>query len=112
MVWIDPLEFIDIREDEFVLSCPNTFARKWVMSHYIDLIKAEIESVCEISCRVTLEVSDGGNGSGDGYLDREQLPLPNVSRRQHVRQVEAVPMGMPSFFCHRRVLARVIFPRP
>jgi len=83
MVWIDPLEFIDIREDEFVLSCPNTFARKWVMSHYIDLIKAEIESVCEISCRVTLEVSDGGNGSGDGYLDREQLPLPNVSRRQH-----------------------------
>lgn len=83
MVWIDPLEFIDIREDEFVLGCPNTFARKWVMSHYIDLIKAEIESVCEISCRVTLEVSDGDNGSGDSHLDREQLPLPNVSRRQH-----------------------------
>ena len=83
MVWIDPLEFIDIREDEFVLGCPNTFARKWVMSHYIDLIKAEIESVCEISCRVTLEVSDGDNGNSDSHLDREQLPLPNVSRRQH-----------------------------
>jgi chromosomal replication initiator protein len=83
MVWIDPLEFVDIREDEFVLGCPNTFARKWVMSHYIDLIKAEIESVCEISCRVTLEISDGDNGNGDSHLDKEQLPLPNVSRRQH-----------------------------
>ena len=41
MVWIEPLEFIDLREDGVVLRCPNTFARKWVMSHYMDLIKAE-----------------------------------------------------------------------
>ena len=83
MVWIEPLEFIDLREDGVVLRCPNTFARKWVMSHYMDLIKAELERVWEIRLRVTLEVSDGDNGSGDYDPAAEQLPLPNVSRRQH-----------------------------
>jgi chromosomal replication initiator protein len=83
MVWIEPLEFIDLRDDEVVLGCPNTFARKWVMNHYIDLIKAELERVWELRCHISLEVSDGDNGDGGYDVDVEQLPLPHLSQRQH-----------------------------
>jgi chromosomal replication initiator protein len=83
MVWIEPLELIDLREDEIVLGCPNTFARKWVINHYVDLIKAELERACEIRCRITLEVSDGHSDNGNYPLDEEQLHLPHVSKQQH-----------------------------
>lgn len=83
MVWIEPLDLIDFREDEVVLSCPNFFAKKWVVSHYVELIRAEIQRACGVSCRISLEVSDEDNGGGKHHLDRKQLPLPNVVRRQH-----------------------------
>ncbi|UCD87695.1 MAG: chromosomal replication initiator protein DnaA [Desulfobacterales bacterium] len=83
MVWIEPLELIDLRDDEVVLGCPNTFARKWVMNHYIDLIKAEVKRVWEISCRITLEVLEWHSDYGGYHQDEEQLPLPRVSKGQH-----------------------------
>jgi chromosomal replication initiator protein len=83
MVWIEPLELIDLREDEVVLSCPSTFAKKWVINHYVDLIKTELERTCEIRCRITFEVSDGYSDNGNDSLDEEQLQLPHVSRQQH-----------------------------
>ena len=112
MVWIEPLEWLDLRDDEVVLGCPNTFARKWVMSHYIDLIKAEIEKVWEIRCQITLEVSDGHKDNSDDHLGVVQLPLPHVSHRQHASTVfhkdftfDQFVVGMCNSFAYEAALA-------
>jgi len=86
MVWIEPLEWLDHRDDEVVLGCPNTFARKWVINHYIDLIEAELDRVFQTPCRITLEIYDEGHKeNGDRHMGGEQLPLPHVQRRQHAQ---------------------------
>jgi len=86
MVWIEPLEWLDHRDDEVVLGCPNTFARKWVINHYIDLIEAELDRVFQAPCRITLEIYDEGHKeNGDRHMGGEQLPLPHVQRRQHAQ---------------------------
>lgn len=83
MVWIEPLEWLGHRDNEVVLACPSEFARKWIISHYIDLMEAEVNKVSQEPCRITLEASDEHKGNGDHYPDEEQPPLPHVKRRQH-----------------------------
>ena len=78
MVWIEPLEWLDHRDEKVVLGCPNTFARKWVINHYVDLIKEEIARVIETPCQISLEVSDTPKKNGD----TKQLLLPHVSHPQ------------------------------
>ncbi len=85
MVWIEPLEWIEHRDNEVVLGCASTFARKWVVNHYVDLIKSEIDRVFQEPCEVTFEASDGYKENGACQVDEKQLPLPHVERRKHVR---------------------------
>lgn len=82
MVWIEPLEWLGRRDDEVIVGCPNTFARKWVVDHYIDVISEEIERVFGAQLRITLEASDAGGGQIDGDGGNGgQLSLPNVAPR-------------------------------
>ncbi len=85
MVWIEPLNWLDHRDDEVVLGCPNTFVRRWVINHYIDLIEAEVERVFQAPCRVSLEIDEGHKENGDPRVGREQLLLPHVQRQQHAQ---------------------------
>lgn len=85
MVWIEPLEWIEHRDNEVVLGCASTFARKWVVNHYVDLIKSEIDRVFQEPCEVTFEASDEYKENGACQIDEKQLPLPHVERRKHVR---------------------------
>ncbi|MBW1859199.1 MAG: chromosomal replication initiator protein DnaA [Deltaproteobacteria bacterium] len=79
MVWIEPLEWLDHRDEKVVLGCPNTFARKWVINHYVDLIEEEVARVIETPCQISLEVSDRPSENGD----TKQPLLPHVSHPQH-----------------------------
>jgi chromosomal replication initiator protein len=84
MVWIEPLACLDCGDDEVVLGCPSTFAKKWVISHYMDLIKTEVEGVFQAPRRITLEASNRKEENGDRHLGGEQLLLPHVVNREHV----------------------------
>jgi len=112
MVWIEPLEWLAHRDDEVVLGCPNEFARKWIINHYIDLMEAEVNKVFQEPCRITLEASDGPEGNSDHYQDEEQLPLPHVKRRQHALYVfhkdftfDQFVVGMCNDFAYKAALA-------
>jgi chromosomal replication initiator protein len=85
MVWMEPLKWLDRRGDEVVLGCPNTFAKKWVINHYMALIKAEVDRVFQTACHVTLEIYGEDKENGDDHqMGGEQLLLPHVQRRQHM----------------------------
>jgi chromosomal replication initiator protein len=107
MVWIEPLEWLDRQGDEVVLGCPNTFARKWVINHYIDLIEAEIDRVFQTPCRITLEICEGHKENHDPCIGGEQLQLPHVQRRQHAKYLlnkdftfDQFVVGMCNSFAH------------
>jgi chromosomal replication initiator protein len=86
MVWIDPLKWIGPRDDETVLGCPSSFFKNWVTRHYLDLIRSEMEAVCQRPWRIVLEVCDPDNGNVRyAGPDKEQLLLPHVSRRPEAR---------------------------
>jgi chromosomal replication initiator protein len=82
MVWIEPLEWLGLRENDVILGCPSTFAKKWVNNHYVELIQAELQSVCETPQRIILEVLDGNHVNGEKPAAERQLPLPGVTRWQ------------------------------
>ncbi|NVM22677.1 MAG: chromosomal replication initiator protein DnaA [Desulfobacterales bacterium] len=84
MVWIEPLKWVERRDDEIVLGCPSSFLRNWVARHYLGLIESELETVCERPCRIVLEVSDQDNVNGHYTEEEEQLLLPHVPKRQQV----------------------------
>lgn len=94
------------------MGCPNTFARKWVTTHYIDLIGAEIERVFQEPCRITLEISDVPKGNDDDHIAGDQLLLPHVARRQHAPSVfhkdftfDQFVVGMCNDFAYKAALA-------
>ena len=87
MVWIEPLDWLDQRHHTVVLACPNAFARKWVMNHYVGLIEAEIERVLDAPCQIVFEVSDQEEAYADKHQGKEQLPLPHVTQRHQVPSV-------------------------
>ncbi len=108
MVWIEPLEWVDHRDDNVVLGCPNSFARKWVLNHYVDMIEEEIERVMQIPCQITLEVSDQRSEGSD----QQQLLLPHISHAQHPVSVfhqgftfDQFVVGVCNNFAYRAALA-------
>jgi hypothetical protein len=83
-LWIEPLEYIALRDHEIILGCPTGFFKQWVGRHYINLIEAELEKACGKTFHVTLNLCEGQNGKGHCMPEEEQLVLPHVTERQHM----------------------------
>ena len=112
MVWIEPLEWLEHRDNKVVLGCANIFARKWVVNHYVDLIKAEIDRAFQKPCEVTLEASDGHKDNGVCQIDEKQLPLPHIERRKRLRCIlhknftfDQFVVGKSNDFAHNAALS-------
>lgn len=112
MVWIEPLAYLDCRDDEVVVGCPSTFARKWVISHYMDLIKVEVERVFQSPRRITLEASNGKKENDHRHPGEEQLLLPHVVNRRNVPSLfhknftfDQFVVGMGNDFAYKAALA-------
>jgi len=82
MLWVEPLAYVAQREEEFVLSCPTVFFKKWLTRHYLGLIERELEGACGRPYRVTFKISDEPNGNGYHGHEDDQLLLPHVTDRQ------------------------------
>jgi len=56
-MWIEPIEFIENRENSVVLSCPNFFSRKRVQDNYALLIKSQFSEILGADYDISLEIS-------------------------------------------------------
>jgi chromosomal replication initiator protein len=84
-MWIDPLEERSASDNQIVLTSPNAFSRKRVMTNYLDLIKSEINKVFGTEYELNIEISNGCNApreNNDTEFDL-QLPLPNLIPQPH-----------------------------
>jgi chromosomal replication initiator protein len=54
--WFDDVESRELNDEQFVLSVPNDFTRKWIEGHFLDLIGAAVRDALGAERRVRLIV--------------------------------------------------------
>jgi chromosomal replication initiator protein len=55
--WIQPLRFIEIKNDSIYLEVPNDFFKEMINENYISMIKEAVSAVCKSKFNVVLQVS-------------------------------------------------------
>lgn len=79
-LWIEPLSFVEARENRLVLGCPNRFSRKWVSENYLGQIRERLGSAGFEGLEVVLEVRGPAvEPSSPPPSLPEQLPLPHLA---------------------------------
>ena len=58
-LWIEPLGVAEGGPDELILTCPNSFALRWVQSHYLQVIQQALSQVCDLELPVRLSAPAG-----------------------------------------------------
>ncbi|MDL1981213.1 MAG: chromosomal replication initiator protein DnaA [Deltaproteobacteria bacterium] len=85
-MWIEPVDFIECKENCIVLSCTNTFSKKRILDHYGSIIKTEIKRTSGKAYNLGLEVSCKKFKKGNSGFEKDnsiQLPLPGVNVRPY-----------------------------
>ena len=85
-MWIEPVDFIECKENCIVLSCANTFSKKRILDHYGSIIKTEIKRTFGKEYNLCLEVSCKTFKKENSGFEKDnsiQLPLPGVNVRPY-----------------------------
>jgi len=79
-LWIDPITFLEAKNNTLYLGCPNKFSMKWVTENYMEIMEEKAQEIAQEKYKVTLKVKAAlKNGSVPQSLaDTKQLVLPNV----------------------------------
>ena len=92
-MWIEPIQFVEKNQNCICLSCPNTFYRKKITELYMEMIKSELDAICEKPYEVDLKICK--NGASKACVKKtqafeKQLPLPAVGMQmffgRHLRR--------------------------
>lgn len=85
-MWIEPMEFVECKENSIVLSCANTFSKKRILDYYGSIIESEIKRISGKAYNLGLEFSCKTckkENSGFKKDNSIQLPLPGVNLRPY-----------------------------
>lgn len=78
-LWINPIAFLEKKEDTLVLGCPNRFSRDWVTENYMDMICNIFSKVYDHEIGLEFKTAPPETKYPDPhYGDTDQLPLPNI----------------------------------
>jgi len=88
-LWIEPLQLVPGLEGELILTCPNSFALRWIQSHYLHFIQQAWSTACGCHLPVRLSVPAGdagprrraGRPPSDARVCQPELPLVPEKRR-------------------------------
>jgi chromosomal replication initiator protein len=79
-MWIEPIEFLENRESDIILSCPNFFSKKRVQDHYSIMIESELDKVSGKKCNLRIEIFKKKTDAEDHSFQMSPqlvLPAPN-----------------------------------
>ena len=82
-LWINPIRFLEQKENLIILGCPNKFSRKWVMENYLSLIHDKFHDSGAASFEIIFKAgSPKTKNTSDSRCcpHPDQLTLPNVYR--------------------------------
>jgi len=55
-LWINPISFLEKKDNTIVLGCPNKFSCNWISENYLDLIREKFDKVGSNNYDITLKV--------------------------------------------------------
>jgi chromosomal replication initiator protein len=67
-LWINPITFVDQKDDVFILGCPNKFSRNWIMEHYINILEQKLNDISNEKYKITLKVQ----------APKKRIPTPSI----------------------------------
>jgi chromosomal replication initiator protein len=79
-LWIDPITFVDQKDDAFILGCPNKFSRNWITEHYIKILEQKLNHISNENYKITLNVQASKKRipTPSIFKDSKQFTLPNM----------------------------------
>lgn len=85
-LWIDPITFIDDKNDTLMLGCPNRFSRNWIIENYLGMLEEKIDKTGNGNYTLTLKVTapQKSSPSPPNLENSDQLILPNMPRKTHM----------------------------
>jgi chromosomal replication initiator protein len=82
-LWIDPLSFIDEKDDALVLGCPNKFSMNWIMDHYSTLLTGGLKLLGkERSLVFKVAAPAKKKKEPDMFQPSPQMDIPNISPKK------------------------------
>jgi len=78
-MWIEPVEHLKSNNGCIVLTCPNSFSKTRVLSHYGKLIESEIKKISGNGYKLVVEVSKSTCNSSKKKSSTAQISLPNIN---------------------------------
>lgn len=79
-MWIEPIDFCQIENDKFILSCPNFFSKKRIQDHYFTLIKSQLMQLTGKEYQVDLIINENRIKHHNTEIEiHQQLSLPNMN---------------------------------
>jgi len=81
-LWINPLTFLEKKDNRFILGCPNKFSFNWITENYKGIIEEKLNKIGNGRYKLALKVDvPKKRGPLPGiFNDSKQLTLPNVRK--------------------------------
>ena len=85
-LWIDPVVFLENKDDTLVLGCPNKFSRDWIMDNYVGIIEDKLNKIANSNYKLALKIKapTKRNALDDGSNGSKQLTLPNMPTKRRI----------------------------
>ena len=79
-LWIDPVTFLENKDDTIVLGCPNKFSRDWIRDNYIGIIEEKLGTLGNTRSKLALEIRPPRKRlvPSDTPRTSKQLTLPHM----------------------------------
>ncbi|MFH1953782.1 MAG: chromosomal replication initiator protein DnaA [Pseudomonadota bacterium] len=79
-LWIDPITFLETKNNTLYLGCPNKFSLKWISENYIEIMEHKALEIAKEKYEVSLKVMalPRKDTPSSGFAESPQLALPNV----------------------------------
>ncbi len=83
-MWIEPLDFVRNDSHQFVLSTPNLYSKKRILSNYKDVIETELKNTIGRTCKMKIDVAASKPVSEAAFKAETQRPLPFDDKKFHL----------------------------
>ena len=81
-LWINPITFLEKKDDTLILGCPNKFSLHWVMENYLGIIEEKLDKLENNNCKLQLKVKAIRTKKPlpPIFNDSQQLTLPSIPK--------------------------------
>ena len=87
-LWLDPITYLEQKDQTVILNCPNKFSRNWVMENYFDLIQHKLHQAGAAKVEMVFRPNVPTQPPEPPLSTPEpkQLRLPSISGNGHLRK--------------------------